>query len=106
MAKKKRRANLFSGLDGVAKAVGNTFGTPYKETPQVRGRIARAFAREVKGGKGRISKRASYKKKMKHGYAQSRKQDRAKIDYALAKNTKGGKGRIKNRPSYLKHEGK
>ena len=102
-----RKKNLLSGIDAVAKGIGSAFkGKVYKETKPVRGRIARALAKEAKGGKGKISSRASYKKKMKHGYAQTRKQDRAKIDYALARNTKGGKGRIAKRTSYKKHLGK
>lgn len=77
-------------------------GVFYKETPQMEGRIGRAFAHDRAGGKGKIAKRGSFKDDM-FGIKQKRRQDRAKIVYSLARNTKGGKGRIKDRPAYKQH---
>lgn len=81
-------------------------GKKYKETPQVKGRIARAFAFVNPGGKGKIVDRPSYKKHMKKQYKEMTPQTRGKIVRALAKNTKGGKGKIGKRSQYRKHMGK
>lgn len=105
MAKKKGfLGQLGKGLSDTGKAIGlSAKSVYYKETPQVKGRIARAFASETKGGKGRVAKRPSYKKDMKMGLRQKTRQERGKIVYALARNTKGGKGRISKRPAHRKH---
>ena len=97
--------NMLGGLKQMPKAIGlMAKGTPfYKETPQVRGRISRALAKETKGGKGKVAKRPAYKKDMKKGLRDKTRQERGKIVRALAKNTKGGKGRIAKRPEYKKH---
>lgn len=99
---KKKNTGVIGSLDGLLSAMGKT----YKQIPQVKGRIARALAKETKGGKGKISSRPSYKKGMKVGYKQRTPSARAKIDYALARNTKGGKGKINKRSAYKKHMGK
>jgi len=102
--KMKKNTGLFDGIGSTAKAIGlMATGVYYKETPQVKGRIARAFAKETKGGKGKIAKRPSYKKDMKMGVRQKTRQERGKIVYALAKATKGGKGKIAKRPAHKKH---
>ena len=75
----------------------------YKETPQVKGRISRAFAKETKGGRGLIAKRPTYKQDMKSGLKQKIHQERGKIVKALARNTVGGKGLIVKRPAYRTH---
>lgn len=116
MAKtKKVKAGIFTGLDEVGKAIGNigngfslnSTATAtkhrYKQTHQVKGRIARALAHETHGGKGKDSLRAGYKYHMKKGYKQVTPQERAKIVIALAKNTVKGKGRIAKRPAYTKY---
>lgn len=101
---RKKQEGLLSGLGKTAKAIGLTAkGVFYKETPQVRGRISRAFAKETKGGKGKIAKRSSYKTDMKRGIKQQTRQERGKIVYALARNTKGGKGKIAKRPAHRQH---
>lgn len=74
----------------------------YKETPQVKGRIGRAFAFVTKGGKGEVGKRKSFVDDFL-GVKQRSRQSRGKIVRALAKNTKGGKGRIRKRPAYKQH---
>ena len=103
MARKK--AGLLDGLTKTGKAIGLMAKSSvyYKETPQVKGRIARALAKETKGGKGKIAKRSSYKRDMKNGIKQKTRQERGKIVYALARATKGGKGRIAKRPAHKKH---
>lgn len=105
MAKRRNgNVDLLAGLSTLPKAVGMMAkGTFYKETPQVKGRIARALAHETRGGKGKVAKRPSYKKDMKYGERETTKQERAKIVYALARNTKKGKGLISKRPAYRKH---
>lgn len=104
MAKRKMNIGLFDGIGKTAKAVGlMATGVYYKETPQVKGRVARALAKETKGGKGKIAKRPTYKQDMKVGIKQKSRQERGKIVYALAKNTKGGKGLIAKRPAHKKH---
>lgn len=96
MSRKKPLKKLVDTIGLSAKSVF------YKETPQMEGRIGRAFASDRAGGRGLISKRSSFKDDMK-GIKQKRRQDRAKIVYSLARNTKGGKGRIKDRPAYKQH---
>jgi len=113
MAKKTKSVGFFAGLTGVGKAVGGmakkvafsakSTGHKYKETRPVKGRIARAFAHETHGGKGKDELRAGYKYHMKKGYKQSTHQERAKIVRALAKNTVKGKGLIAKRPAYRKY---
>jgi hypothetical protein len=104
MAKKKGfLKGMLDGIKDTGKAIGlSAKGVYYKETPQVKGRIGRAFAHDTKGGKGRISKRGSFMDDFM-GVKQKRRQDRGKIVRALAKNTKGGKGRISKRPAYKQH---
>lgn len=97
--KKKKNTNLLETIKLMAR------GRYYKETPQVKGRIARAFASETKGGKGRIAKRPSYKSDIKKGIKQKTHQERGKIVYALARNTKRGKGLIKKRPAHKRYVG-
>ena len=75
----------------------------YKETPQVKGRIGRALAKETAGGKGKIADRSSFKKHMKTSYKDQSRAERGKIVRALAKATKGGKGKISSRPAYKQH---
>jgi len=100
---KGKKVKMTKGLEDTAKAIGlMAKGVFYKETPQVKGRIGRAFAHNVKGGKGKIAKRGSFVDDM-IGIKQKRRQDRGKIVRALAKNTKGGKGLISKRPAYKQH---
>jgi len=100
---RKTKKSLLKGLKDTGKAIGlMAKGVYYKETPQMEGRIGRAFARDTKGGKGKIANRSSFKDDM-FGIKQKRRQDRGKIVRALARNTKGGKGRIKDRPAYKQH---
>lgn len=94
MAKKK---GLFATISAMGKSVF------YKETPQVKGRIGRALAKETKGGTGEISKRPSFKKHLKTSYKDQSRAERGKIVRALAKNTKGGTGKIAKRPAYKQH---
>lgn len=104
--KKKKVGGLLSGLEQTPKAIGlmaKSTGAFYKETPQVRGRVARALAKETMGGKGKVSKRPSYKHDLKKGLKDRTRQERGKIVRALAKNTKHGKGLIVKRPAYRKH---
>jgi hypothetical protein len=99
----KKKFNLLKGLDDTAKSVTLTAKSVYyKETPQVKGRIGRAFASDTKGGKGRISKRGSFVDDML-GVKQRTRQSRGRIVRSLARNTKGGKGRISKRPAYRQH---
>lgn len=94
------------GLTGMVKVIGKASTMKakashrYHETPQVKGRIARAFAHETHGGRGKDALRAGYKMHMRKGYKQGTIQERAKIVRALAKNTSKGKGRIAKRPAY------
>jgi len=100
---KRKKSTLFDGLGKTVKAVSMTAKSAYySETPQMKGRIAHAFAYERKGGRGKITDRPSYKKDMKRGIRQKTRQERGKIVYALARATKGGKGRIKDRPAHKK----
>jgi len=103
---KRKNVGMLDGLSSTAKAVGlmaKKSGVFYKETPQVKGRIARALAKETKGGTGKIAKRSSYKADMKKGIKQKSRQERGRIVYALAKATKGGKGKIAKRPAHKTH---
>lgn len=61
---KKPKVDLLYGLKTLPSAIKlSARGTPfYKETPQVKGRIARALAKNTKGGKGLIKNRPQYKK--------------------------------------------
>ena len=97
--------SMSKGLTSTAKQFGlmATGGVFYKETPQVKGRFARALAKETKGGSGRIANRPSYKKDMKMGVRDKTRQERGKLVRALAKNTKGGTGLISKRSSYRRH---
>ena len=102
----KKKIGMLDGLKSTAKTVGlmaKGMGVFYNETPQVKGRISRALAKETKGGKGLISKRPTYKADMKKGLKQKTRQERGKIVYALAKATKGGKGKIAKRPAHKRH---
>jgi hypothetical protein len=106
MAKTKKSMDLLNGLNAVPKAVGlmaKKSGVFYSETPQVKGRVARALAKETKGGSGKVSERSTYKHMMKKGFREQTRQERGKVVRALAKNTKGGKGLISKRPAYKKH---
>ena len=99
-----KKQGLLAGINDTAKSIGlMAKGVFYKETPQVKGRIARAFAKETRGGKGKIAKRSSYKRDMKMGIRQQTRQERGKIVYGLARATKGGKGKIAKRPAHKKH---
>lgn len=95
--------DLSKGLSSTAKSVTlMAKSVYYDETPQVKGRIGRAFASVTKGGRGKISKRGSFIDDMM-GVKQRTRQSRGKIVRSLAKNTKGGKGRISKRPAYRQH---
>ena len=92
-----KRKGLLATIGAMGKSVF------YKETPQVKGRIGRALAKETAGGKGKIANRSSFKKHLKTSYKDQSRAERGKIVRALAKNTKGGKGKISSRPAYKQH---
>lgn len=107
MRKKAKKQTFLQGIESGLKKTGKAIGLSakgvfYSETPQVKGRIGRAYAHDTKGGRGKIAKRGSFVDDML-GIKQKRRQDRGKIVRALAKNTKGGKGRIAKRPAYKQH---
>lgn len=107
--KMKKTRSLLSHLRMGLGKTGKAFGLMakknvyYKETPQVKGRVARAFAKETVGGKGKVANRPSYKKHMATSYKDKTRQERGKMVYALAKATKGGQGKIVKRPAHRTH---